>query len=171
MARSGHRPGGGIASRVNVSPSVRTGTGSRGTRPAGVAMFGQMQGTHTTHNKESNYRGEPLHNNRFVPACAIWKLRGFEYRQGRSWHWSNSLWPIRQPRLSRATRSWQSTTQSSTRCHRARVTGDTNGRSKTFRQVNGATYRRQVEELRRRCAHRPPCSAWHRTRTHPYKYP
>jgi hypothetical protein len=27
-------------------------------------MFGQMQGTHITHDKESNYRGEKLHNDR-----------------------------------------------------------------------------------------------------------
>jgi hypothetical protein len=63
--RSGHRPGGGIASRVNVSPSVRTGTGSRGTHPGGVAQLGQHVGDHTTNRPgSSGYRGEPLHNNR-----------------------------------------------------------------------------------------------------------
>ena len=63
--RSGHRPGGGIASRVNVSPSVRTGTGSRGAHPGGVAQLGQHVGDHTTNRPgSSGYRGEPLHNNR-----------------------------------------------------------------------------------------------------------
>jgi hypothetical protein len=35
--------GGGYGSRQHVEKPVRTGTGSKGTRPAGVAMFGQMQ--------------------------------------------------------------------------------------------------------------------------------
>jgi hypothetical protein len=64
--RSGHRPGGGIASSVNVSPRVRTGTGSRGTHPGGVAQLGQRVGDKATHgnSKGTGYRGEPLHNNR-----------------------------------------------------------------------------------------------------------
>jgi len=62
--RSGHRPGGGIASRVNVSPQVRTGTGSRGTNPGGVGQLGQMQGSHVTRGEESNYRGDPFHAGR-----------------------------------------------------------------------------------------------------------
>ena len=64
--RSGHRPGGGIASRVNVQPSVRTGAGSRGTHPGGVAQLGQHVGDKATHGnpKGTGYRGEPLHNNR-----------------------------------------------------------------------------------------------------------
>lgn len=64
--RSGRRPGGGIASRVNVQPSVRTGTGSRGTHPGGVAQLGQHVGDKATHgnSKGTGYRGEPLHNNR-----------------------------------------------------------------------------------------------------------
>jgi hypothetical protein len=64
--RSGHRPGGGIASRVNVSPSVRTGKGSRGTHPGGVAQLGQRVGDKATHGKSSGsgYRGEPLHQDR-----------------------------------------------------------------------------------------------------------
>jgi hypothetical protein len=62
---SGHRPAGGIASRVNVSPSVRTGTGSRGTHPGGVAQLGQHVGDHTTNRPgSSGYRGEPLHQDR-----------------------------------------------------------------------------------------------------------
>jgi hypothetical protein len=56
--------GGGYGSRPHVEKSVRTGTGSRGTRPAGVAMFGQIQGSHVTSNRESDYRGERLHNDR-----------------------------------------------------------------------------------------------------------
>src|SRR6516225_5392020 len=59
--RSGHRPGGGIASRVNVSPQVRTGTGSRGTHPGGVGQLGQMQGSHVTRGEDSNYRGDPFY--------------------------------------------------------------------------------------------------------------
>src|SRR5215469_11572591 len=64
--RSGHRLGGGISSRVNVQPSVRTGTGSRGTHPGGVAQLGQHTGDKATHgnSKGTGYRGEPLHNNR-----------------------------------------------------------------------------------------------------------
>jgi len=64
--RSGHRPGGGIASRVNVSQSVRTGTGSRGTHPGGVAQLGQRVGDKATHGdpKGDGYRGEPPHQNR-----------------------------------------------------------------------------------------------------------
>jgi hypothetical protein len=56
--------GGGYGSRPHVEKPVKTGTGSRSTRPAGVAMFGQMQGSHVTRGEESTYRGEPLHNNR-----------------------------------------------------------------------------------------------------------
>src|SRR6516165_1487731 len=64
--RSGHRPGGGIASRVNVSPSVRTGSGSRGTHPGGVAQLGQHVGDKATHgnSKGTGYRGESLHQDR-----------------------------------------------------------------------------------------------------------
>jgi hypothetical protein len=61
---SGQRPGGGIASRVNTQPSVRTGSGSHSTRPAGVAQLGQKQGSHVTRGGESDYRGERLHNDR-----------------------------------------------------------------------------------------------------------
>jgi hypothetical protein len=60
----GHKPGGGIASGVNVSPPVRTGSGSRSARPAGVAQLGQSQGSHVTANKDTTYRGESLHNQR-----------------------------------------------------------------------------------------------------------
>jgi hypothetical protein len=63
--QSGHRPGGGIASRVVTERPVRTGTGSRGAHPGGVAQLGQHVGDHTTNRPgSSGYRGEPLHNNR-----------------------------------------------------------------------------------------------------------
>ena len=66
MAMKGHRPGGGIASRVNVEPRVKTGTGSRGTHPGGVAQLGQHVGDKATHgnSKGAGYRGEPLHNDK-----------------------------------------------------------------------------------------------------------
>ena len=57
--------GGGYGSRPHVEKSVRTGTGSRGTHPGGVAQLGQHTGDHTTNRPgTSGYRGEPLHNNR-----------------------------------------------------------------------------------------------------------
>ena len=65
MRRSGTGSGGGIGMNKNVQPPVRTGSGSKSTRPAGVAMFGQMQGSHTTNRRtESDYRGERLHNDK-----------------------------------------------------------------------------------------------------------
>ena len=60
--QSGHRPGGGIASKQHVSIPVRTGSGSKSTRPAGTAQVGLMYGTHVTNRRESDYRGEKLHN-------------------------------------------------------------------------------------------------------------
>jgi hypothetical protein len=58
--------GGGYHSRQQVEKSVRIGTGSKGTRPAGVAMLGTMQGDHvTTHGgSATGYRGEKLHHDR-----------------------------------------------------------------------------------------------------------
>jgi hypothetical protein len=65
MARdSGHRPGGGIASRQRVSVPVRTGSGSRSANPAGVSQLGNKQGSHVTRGEESKYRGDPLHSGR-----------------------------------------------------------------------------------------------------------
>jgi hypothetical protein len=58
---SGHRPGGGIASKQHVQIPVRTGSGSRGTNPGGVGQLGNKQGSHVTRGEESSYRGEPLH--------------------------------------------------------------------------------------------------------------
>ena len=62
--RSGHRPGGGIASKQHVSIPVRTGTGSRAARPGGVGQLGNIQGSHVTSHDDSDYRGEPLHGGR-----------------------------------------------------------------------------------------------------------
>lgn len=65
MNRRGHRPGGGIASKQHVQIPVRTGSGSKGTRPAGVSQIGYMVGDHVTNRKGSTgYKGEPLHNDR-----------------------------------------------------------------------------------------------------------
>src|SRR5215472_1093269 len=58
--------GGGYGSRPHVEKSVKTGTGSRGTHPGGVAQLGQHVGDKATHgnSKGTGYRGEPLHNNK-----------------------------------------------------------------------------------------------------------
>ena len=54
--------GGGYGSRPHTEQSVRTGSGSKSTRPAGTAQVGLMYGTHVTNRRESDYRGEKLHN-------------------------------------------------------------------------------------------------------------
>ena len=66
MRRSGVGSGGGIGMNKNVQPSVRTGSGSKGTHPGGVAQLGQHVGDKATHgnSKGTGYRGEPLHNDR-----------------------------------------------------------------------------------------------------------
>ena len=58
--------GGGYGSRPHTEQSVKTGTGSRSARPAGVAQTGQSQGDHVTEygGRDSRYRGERLHNDR-----------------------------------------------------------------------------------------------------------
>src|SRR6516165_10841870 len=57
--------GGGYGSRPHVEKPIKTGAGSRGTHPGGVAQLGQHTGDHTTNRPgSSGYRGEPLHNNR-----------------------------------------------------------------------------------------------------------
>jgi hypothetical protein len=58
--------GGGYGSRPHVEKPIRTGSGSRGTHPGGVAQLGQHVGDKATHgdSKGSGYRGEPLHNDR-----------------------------------------------------------------------------------------------------------
>jgi hypothetical protein len=61
--QSGHRPGGGIASKQHISIPVRTGSGSKSARPAGVSQIGYAVGDHTTNRPgSSGYRGERLHN-------------------------------------------------------------------------------------------------------------
>ena len=60
MRRSGTGSGGGYGSR-NVrhvsAPKVEPRSHAR--NPARVAQYGQMQGSHITHGKESSYRGDP----------------------------------------------------------------------------------------------------------------
>ena len=46
--RSGHRPGGGIASRVNVEKPVKFGEPAHRKRTEGVSRIGQMVGNKTT---------------------------------------------------------------------------------------------------------------------------
>jgi hypothetical protein len=54
--------GGGYGSRPHVETPVKTGTGSKSARPAGVAQIGLAWGRHITRSGESNYSGEKLHN-------------------------------------------------------------------------------------------------------------
>jgi hypothetical protein len=63
---SGNQKGGGYGSRQHVETRVRTGSGSRGTRPAGVGQIGALQGDHVTAfgGSQTPYRGERLHNDR-----------------------------------------------------------------------------------------------------------
>jgi hypothetical protein len=59
----GHIPGGGIASKQHVQTPVRTGSGSKSTRPAGVSQIGYAVGDHSTNRSgSSGYRGEKLHS-------------------------------------------------------------------------------------------------------------
>ena len=57
-----HQPGGGPSSKNVVRPNVRTGSGSRSTRPAGVAQIGNLVGDHVTNKGSTGYTGERLHN-------------------------------------------------------------------------------------------------------------
>jgi len=61
-----HKPGGGPSSKNVVQPNIRTGSGSKSARPAGVAMFGSMQGGHSTAHggAPTGYTGERLHNDK-----------------------------------------------------------------------------------------------------------
>jgi hypothetical protein len=58
--------GGGYRSRNIVEPRVRTGSGPRSARPAGVSQIGGAQGSHVTAlgGSDTGYRGERLHNER-----------------------------------------------------------------------------------------------------------
>lgn len=60
---SGHRPGGGIKSRVNVEKSVRTGSGARAIVPAGASQLGARQGNHITQGGSTSYGGVDLYSN------------------------------------------------------------------------------------------------------------
>lgn len=62
MRQSGHRPGGGIASRQHIETSVRTGSGSHGTRPGGAASIGSSYGSHVTEKSDTGYRGPKFHD-------------------------------------------------------------------------------------------------------------
>jgi len=60
MAMKGNQ---GISSKNVVHPKVRTGSGSKSTRPAGVSQIGYMVGDKATHERGSTgYRGEKLHS-------------------------------------------------------------------------------------------------------------
>jgi hypothetical protein len=48
----------------NVSPPVRTGSGSREVNPSGVAELGQKQGSHITNQGDSGYRGDMIYGGR-----------------------------------------------------------------------------------------------------------
>jgi hypothetical protein len=57
---SGHRPGGGIASNKVVQKPVRTGQPARQCHQGGVSQFGESVGSHTTHERDSDYRGDKV---------------------------------------------------------------------------------------------------------------
>jgi hypothetical protein len=59
MKSSSHRPGGGIASRVNKQVNQRLGSGSHSKNPGRVGQIGIKQGDHTTDDGAHGYRGEP----------------------------------------------------------------------------------------------------------------
>ena len=61
LSRGG--PAGGHGSKNIVHPSVRTGTGSHSTRPAGATQIGLKVGDHVTRmGGSTGYKGERLHN-------------------------------------------------------------------------------------------------------------
>src|SRR5262249_26136607 len=64
--RSGHRPGGGIASRPLTIP-VRTGSGNRGVREGGAESIGKSYGSHITNKSDTGYRGPKFHSDRNPP--------------------------------------------------------------------------------------------------------
>src|SRR6516165_10113546 len=62
VSTSGNQKGGGYGGRQHVEKPIRTGSGSRNARPAGVAQLGNAIGDHITNRPgSSGYRGEPLH--------------------------------------------------------------------------------------------------------------
>jgi hypothetical protein len=58
--RSGHRPGGGIASRQRVEKPIRQGAARERVIPAGAAQLGQRQGNHITERGSTGYGGVNL---------------------------------------------------------------------------------------------------------------
>jgi hypothetical protein len=64
----GHRPGGGIKSRVNVEPGYRHGQQKKRAMPAGVAQLGQRQGNHFTDGRRSDYEGVPVFSGQGYPS-------------------------------------------------------------------------------------------------------
>ena len=57
---SGHKPGGGSASRVVTEKPQRLGTPARGMHPGGVSQLGEAVGNKITEKRgSSNYRGDP----------------------------------------------------------------------------------------------------------------
>jgi hypothetical protein len=63
VSKSGNQKGGGYGSRQHVEKPVRTGSGSKSTRPAGVSQIGYAVGDHSTNRPGSTgYRGEKLHS-------------------------------------------------------------------------------------------------------------
>lgn len=113
-SKSGHRPGGGIASRNVVQKPVRTGRGASAIIPAGSAQLGARQGNHFTQGgaggrKQSNYGGVDIYStgpgyNKARYGNEVAKNVGGGGRQG-----SNSLWSKWEPGLSRLCRVRQST--------------------------------------------------------------
>jgi hypothetical protein len=56
--------GGGYGSRPHTEQSVRTGTGSRGTRPGGAESIGKIYGDHVTNKDNTGYRGPKFHDDK-----------------------------------------------------------------------------------------------------------
>jgi hypothetical protein len=67
--RSGHRPGGGIASKQHVSKPVRTGAPRERVIVAGVAQLGQRQGNKAMGKAERlDYSGVPIFSGQGYPS-------------------------------------------------------------------------------------------------------
>ena len=64
MRRSGVGSGGGQGMNKNVQPSVRTGTGSYGTRAGGAESIGKSYGSHITNKDDTGYRGPKFHDDK-----------------------------------------------------------------------------------------------------------
>ena len=83
--RSGHRPGGGIASRVNVQPKIRTGAGNRGVSVGATGQLGQKQGDHTTAlgGGRTSYRGEgPIHQGAALRPAPLGNAKALDVGKG-----------------------------------------------------------------------------------------